>query len=73
MRLTTIIELRKDGVAGKSVLTSDVSDGYGEEQAAARAIKQFQLARRDLIVKRTARRVVEKHQQEMFPEFPSSN
>lgn len=69
MRLVTIIELRKDGVAGKSILTSDVSDGYGEEQLAARAIKQFQQARQDLIARRTARRAFQKLQQEMFPEL----
>lgn len=73
MRLTTIIELRKDGVAGKSVLTSDVSDGYGEEQLAARAIKQFQQARQDLIIRRTARRAFKSLQQEMFPEICSPN
>lgn len=73
MRLTTIIELRKDGVAGKSVLTTDVSDGYGEEQLAARAITQFQRARQDLIVKRTARRVFQKQQREMFAEFSTPN
>jgi hypothetical protein len=64
-----MIELRKDGVVGKSILVSDVSDGYAEEDLAGRCIKQYQRARQDLIVKRTAKRASLKQQREMFPEF----
>lgn len=69
MKLTTIIELRKDDVAGKSILLSDVSEGYGEEQLAARMIRQYQAARSDLIVNRTAKRAVLTRQRELFAEF----
>jgi|SRR5579884_2744735 hypothetical protein len=67
MRLLTIVELRKDGVAGRSVSSSEVSDGYGNEQIARRTIKQLDSARRDLIAGLTAKKAAAELQQELFP------
>jgi hypothetical protein len=69
MKLVTIVEIRKDGVTGRSIATAEVSEGYSEEQLATRTIKQFRDAKQELTAGLTARRAVESQQQLLFAEF----
>jgi hypothetical protein len=66
MKLTTIVEIKKDGVVGRSVAAAEVSEGYSEEQLATRTIKQFRTAKEDLIARLTAKRAIESQQQLLF-------
>lgn len=67
MRLTTIVRISKDGVTGESVTVGEVSEGYGEEKLAARAIRDFRHAKDEVIVKLTAKRAAAELQNELFP------
>jgi hypothetical protein len=66
MKLTTIVEIRKDGVSGRSVTTGEVGEGYSDEQLATRTIKQFRTAKEDLIARLTAKRAIDSQQPLLF-------
>jgi hypothetical protein len=68
MRLVTVVRVVKNGVSGESTLVGEVSDGYSEEQIAARTIKQFRTAKSNLIAGLAAKRAIASLQQDLFPE-----
>ena len=57
MKLTTLVRLAKDGVTCESYQTGEVSEGYSDEQFAARTIKQLRAVKQDLTAGLTAKRV----------------